>query len=277
MATSREGDGATSAAPGPGAARPAPSWAWVLPVAVVAAVAAWLSGVASGRLHGGGRVLLMVAGALFTAVAAGVPMWLQSRTARSRDDAMTSAQAARAQMRVAIEDALDPMTAILLQLAAARGVDATRLRGEAIQVALTTAAQLSGSAGPEGMSGSRRVRVCLFVVDQGPPRRLVPQSYAGRAGAPSIAFDETTRAGQALLRVVDDGWRVVEDTDQEHGTPWWDEPQTYRSYAAGPVPGPDGAPVGLITLDALAPGELAGLDVPLMRLIAHLLSLAYQL
>lgn len=277
MATSREADGAAHAGAGLAPPRLVRSWTWVLPVAVVAAVAAWVAGVASGRLHGGERAVLMVAGALFTAVAAGVPMWLQSRTARSRDHAMVSAQTARAQMRVAIEDALDPMTAILLQLAAARGVERTRLRGEAIQVALTTAAQLSAVSGPEGLSGPRRVRVCLFTVEQGPPRRLVPRSYAGRAGAPSVEFDESTRAGQALLRILDDGWQVVEDTDAERITPWWDEPHAYRSYAAGPVPGPDGVPVALMTLDALAPHELAGLDVPLIRLLAHLLSLAYQL
>jgi len=277
MATTREGHSTAAVEPAPATARPGRERAWVLPVAVLAAVAAWLAGVLSGHLHGGGRVALMVLGALFTGVAAGAPMWLQSRTARSRDDAVVSAQAARAQMRVAIEDALDPMTALLLQLAATRGVERSRLRGEAIQVALTTAAQLSGFAGPDGLGGPRRVRACLFALDQGPPRRLVPQSYAGRAGAPSITFDDTTRAGQALLRILDSGWQVVEDTDDERSTPWWDEPHVYRSYAAGPVPGPDGVPVALMTLDALAPGELAGLDVPLIRLIAHLLSLAYQL
>lgn len=249
----------------------------MLPVAVVAAVAAWVAGVASGRLHGGERAALMVAGAVFTAVATGVPMWLESRTARSRDDAVTSAQAARAQMRIAIEDALDPMTAILLQLITARGVERTRLRGEAVQVALTTVAQLSSFAGPERLSGPRRVRVTLFAVEEGPPRRLVPQSYAGRAGAPSVAFDEGTRAGQALFRILDGDWQIVPDTAAERSTPWWDDQHTYRSYAAGPVPGSNGSPVALLALDALVPGELAGLDVPLVRLIAHLLSLAYQL
>ena len=150
MATSREGGGVRIVERRPVHVRSARSWSWVPPVAVFAAVAAWLAGVASGRLHGGDRTTLMVAGAVFTGLAAGVPMWRESRTARSRDDAVTSARAARAQMRVAIEDALDPMTAILLQLTTARGVERTRLRGEAVQVALTTVAQLSSFTGPEG-------------------------------------------------------------------------------------------------------------------------------
>lgn len=252
-------------------------WRWLLPVAVLASVVAWLAGVASGRLDGAARATLMIAGAAFTAVAAGVPMWQQARTARSRSDAVTSARVARAQMRIAIEDALDPLTAILVQLAAARGVERTRLRGEAIQVALTTVAQVSAFAGPDELSGPRRVRVSLFAVRPGPPRQLVPQSYAGRAGAPSVTFDEGSRVGQALFRILDDGWHIVDDVDTERATPWWDEQRAYRSYAAGPVPGPDGVPVALLTLDALAPGELVGLDLPLVRLIAHLLSLAYQL
>jgi ABC-type amino acid transport substrate-binding protein len=278
MATSRDRDAIEASGEYGLGARGLPrQWRWLLPVAVLASATAWLAGVASGRLEGGARATLMVAGALFTAVAAGVPLWQQARTARSRADAVTSARVARAQMRIAIEDALDPLTAILVQLAAARGVERTRLRGEAVQVALTTVAHLSAFAGPEGLSGPRRVRVCLFAVEPGPPRRLVPQSYAGRAGAPSVAFDDGTRSGQALFRIVDDGWQVVDDTGGERATPWWDEQHAYRSYAAGPVPGPDGSPVALMTLDALEPGELTGLDVPLIRLIAHLLSLAYQL
>jgi len=251
-------------------------WRWLLPLSVVASVAAWVAGVTSGRVSGDVRVALMVLGAVFTGVAAGVPMWQQARAARARADAVTSARVARAQMRIAIEDALDPFTALLLQLTTARGVERTRLKGEAIQVALTTVAQLSVFTGPDELAGSHRVRACLFTVDQGPPRRLVPQSYAGRAGAPTTVFDESTRAGQSLFRILDDDWQIVADTEAERNTPWWNEQHAYRSYAAGPVPGPNGSVVALLTLDALLPGELTGLDLPLMRLIAHLLSLAYQ-
>jgi hypothetical protein len=179
-------------------------------------------------------------------------------------------------MRIAMEDALEPFTALLLQLAITRGTERIRLRGEAIQLALTSIAQLSVFAGPEEPSRPRRVRVCLFLLNPGPPRQLVPSSFAGRSGAPTVTFDETTRAGQAMLRILDDGWVLVEDTDMRV-VPWWDEEHTYRTYAAGPVPGPDATPVGLLTVDSLVPGDLTGLDLPLLRLIAHLLSLALQM
>jgi hypothetical protein len=80
-----------------------------------------------------------------------------------------------------------------------------------------------------------------------------------------------------MLRILDDGWVLVEDTDTRAVVPWWDEERTYRTYAAGPVPGTDATPVGLLTVDSLVPGELIGLDLPLLRLIAHLLSLALQM
>jgi hypothetical protein len=134
-------------------------WRWLLPLTVSAAVSAWLVSVSSGELHGAGRVLLLAAGAVFTATAAGVPLWQQGRAARARADAIASAQTARAQMRIAMEDALEPFTALLLQLAITRGTERTRLRGEAIQLALTSIAQLSVFAGPEELSGPRRVRV----------------------------------------------------------------------------------------------------------------------
>lgn len=252
-------------------------WRWLLPVTVASSVSAWLTAVSSSQVDGTPRVLLLGAGALFTAVAAGVPLWQQGRTARSRADAIAGAQAARAEMRIAIEDALEPFTALLLQLATARGSERSRLRGEAIQLALTSIAQLSVFPGPQQASGSRRVRVTLFSLLPGPPRQLSPQSFAGRFGAPTVGFDETTRAGQAMFRIVDNGWVIVPDLEKQRVVPWWDEDHGYRAYAAGPVPGPDGGPIGLLTLDAIEAGDLDGLDLPLIRLIAHLLSLALQI
>jgi hypothetical protein len=251
-------------------------WRWLVPVVVVASVVAWVAGVQSGLVGGDARTPLMIVGALFTGIAVGLPLWEQGRTARSRADAVASAEAARASMRIAMQDTLDPFVALLLQSAGTRGAERTRLRGEAIQLALTTLAQQSVYTEP-GETEARRIRACLFALESGPPRRLVPQSYAGRSGAPTVEFDETTRAGQKMLRIVDDGWVIVESTTEQGLTPWWDEEHEYRTYVAGPVPGPDGRPVGLLTLDALEPGELEGVDLPLVRLIAHLLSLAYQI
>lgn len=251
-------------------------WRWLLPVVVVAATAAWLLGAQAGLEEGAVRRGLLILGAIFTAVAVGLPLWEGARTAVARADAVASAEAARAAMRIAMEDALDPYVALLVQMADARGAERTRLRGEAIQLALTTLCQQAVLRDPDEPA-TRRIRACLFILVEGPPRQLVPQSYAGRSGAPTVTFDDSTRAGQALLRNVEDGWVIASCTDDQRFTPWWDDVPAYRTYAAGPVPGPDGRPVALLTLDALQPGDLDDIDLPLVRLFSHLLSLAYQI
>lgn len=252
-------------------------WRWLLPVVVAAAAAEWLASIAAGEAGGGRRILLMASGAVLTAVAVGLPLWQQARAARARTDAVGAARAARAAMRVTMEDTLDPFVALLRQLASASDADKPLLRGEAIQLALTTISHIAELGDSRAPRGDRRLRVCYFTLEEGPPRRLVPRAYAGRRGAPTTSFDETTRAGQFLLRIAEGDWVVVDDTNQLSTPIWWDHEQAYHTFAAGPVPGPGGNPVGLLVVDALAPGELATLDLPPVRLLTHLLALALQL
>lgn len=256
--------------------QPPRQWRWLLPVTVAASTAAWVTGASAGRLQGAPRVSLLVAGAIFTALAAGVPLWQQARAARGRAQAVASAEGARAAMRVALEDALDPFAALLMQLTTAKAVDKARLHGAATQLALASIARLNGLSTGAG-SDPTRVRVCFFAFVPGPPPQLVPMTYAGRSGAPTRGFDDTTRAGQYLLHVLDRGWVLVPDTDDLRTGCWWDDDRAYRTFAAGPVPTAEGPPAGLLTLDALTPGELDGLDLPLVRLQAHLLGLALRL
>ena len=259
------------------AARCPPPVEVAAPVNGCASVSAWLVSVSSGEVQGAGRLVLLAAGAVFTATAAGVPLWQQGRAAQ---EGPTPSRVPRAPGRRCgspwrMRWSRSPHYCSSLRSPA--GPSEPGCRGEAVQLALTSIAQLSVFAGPEELSGPRRVRVCLFLLIPGPPRQLVPSSFAGRSGAPTVSFDATTRAGQAMLRILDHGWVLVEDTDTPAVVPWWDEERKYKTYAAGPVPGPDAAPVGLLTVDSLVPGELTGLDLPLLRLIAHLLSLALQM
>jgi GAF domain-containing protein len=143
-----------------------------------------------------------------------------------------------------------------------------RLRGEAIQLAVTTVAALAGA---------QRIRVCFFLLDEGPPRRLHAERFAGRAGAPTVTFVEGTAAGAAALRLLSrGGWTYLADTAQEPPRFWWDTERSYRTVLAGPVATADQV-IGLLTLDALAPGELAQVDVTLVRLLADLLATALSI
>lgn len=248
---------------------------WLLPTVVVASTVAWLAGATSGLTEGRLWIALVTCGAAFTAIAAGVPLQQQVRTARARTDAVLAATRARAAMRVAIEDALDPFSALLVQMAGAPPAQKERLRGEAVQLALTAIGQVTGLGRPG--TEARRLRVCFFVLDPGPPVRLVPQSYAGRSGTPTATFDESTRAGQFLLKVAATDWVVVHDTETQRPAVWWDDERRYRTFAAGPVPGADDVPLGLLTVDGLSAGDLDALDLPLIRLTGRLLALALRL
>jgi len=219
----------------------------------------------------------MVCGAVFTATAAGVPLWQQARTSRARADAIAAAQAARAAMRIALEDALDPFAALLLQLATARAQHKPLLHGEAIALTVTTIAQVGEPGGFAARSRPRRLRVSYFALEPGPPRTLVMRAYAGRSGTLIDSFDGSTHAGQFLLRIAVDGWTAVDDIGQLRVPVWWDDDHHYRAFAAGPVRGPGDEPVGLIVVDALEPADLVALDLPLVRLLTHLLSLALRM
>jgi hypothetical protein len=240
-------------------------WRWLVPVTVAAATFAWVVGLLAGPAHGAERIALIVSGAVLTAIAAGVPLWQQHRATEARADAVAAARTARAAMRIALEDALDPFVHLVGQLAVAKGSARARLRGEAIQLAVTTVAALAGA---------QRVRVCFFILDEGPPRRLQAERFAGRAGAPNVTFGEDTTAGAAALRVIDRrNWIYVADTAKEPRWFRWDTDRTYRTFLAGPVGTPDRV-VGMLTLDALGPGELAQVDLTLVRLFADLLATA---
>jgi hypothetical protein len=243
-------------------------WRWLVPVTAAAATFAWVVGLLAGRAHGAERITLIASGAVLTAIAAGVPLWQQRRATEARLDAVAAAQAARAAMRIALEDALDPFVHLVGRLVDAKGSDKTRLRGEAIQLAVTTVAALAGA---------ERIRVCFFLLVENPPRRLHAERFAGRAGAPTMAFIEGTTAGDAALRMINRaGWTYVEDTATEPPRFWWDAERKYRTFLAGSVATPDKV-VGLLTLDALGPGELRQVDLTLVRLIADLLGTALSM
>ncbi len=240
-------------------------WRWLVPATVAVGAAAWVAGALSGRAHGDQRIALIVAGAVLTAGAMGLPLWQQRQAGEARVDAVIAARSARAAMRVALEDALDPFVHLIIRLTEARAADKPLLRGEAIQLAVTTIAALSDA---------ERVRVSYFVHDAGPPRSLRPERFAGRYGAPNVVFTEGTTAGDAALRTLDRGnWVFVDDTEATPPQFWWDPQPAYRTLLAGPVAS-EHTVHGLLTLDALGPGELAQVDLPLVRLLADLLAAA---
>ncbi|MGH3438770.1 MAG: hypothetical protein ACRDRN_20165 [Sciscionella sp.] len=265
-ATSSDGgEGLSRAELGAALAR---QWRWLVPLAVIMSTGAWVSGTLAGGSHGTLRIALIVLGAVFTAVAVGVPLLQQHRASQARADAVETARAARARMQVALEDALDPFVYLLKRLSSARSREKAQLRGEAIQLAVTTIAALAGT---------ERVRVCFFALDPGHGGQLHPERFAGRAGAPNTSFACGSRQGNAALAIANGvEWTYLDDLNETPPPCWWDSEHDYRTMLAGPVATPEAA-AGLLTLDALHPGELARVDVTLVKLLTDMLAVALSL
>lgn len=244
---------------------PVGRWRYLVSATVAAATLAWLLAALSGRAQDGTRVGLIVTGAVLTAIAVGLPLWQRRRALDAQADAISAARAARVAMRVALQDALDPFVHLIARLAQARASDKARLRGEAIQLTVATLAALAGT---------ERVRVCYFALDTGAPTTLRPERFAGRAGAPTVTFVKGSAAGDAALRILSRGlWTYAEDTELTRPRFAWDADPAYRSFLAGPVATPQTC-FGMLTLDALRPGELADLDLALVQLMSALLATA---
>ena len=244
---------------------------WLIPAVITAAVLAWVTGAVSGHLPWGrAQLVSVVVGAVFTGVSVGLPLWQHRRANAARADAVAAATAARAAMRVALSDTLDPFVHLLGSLSTACEQRKPHLRGEAISLAVAALAALGNE---------HRVRVCFFALRQH-PQRLCPDRFAGRSGAPTVIFTGQTPAGAAALGIAHGGtWLYFSDTDRQPPPCWCDEYREYRSVLIGPVvtPGESNTVQGLLTLDAPQAGELDRIDVAQVRLVAGLLATALSI
>lgn len=199
-----------------------------------------------------------------------IPQVRQLRAARREATAAEREVEARVETRVAVNDALDPVLRLLGNLALEHDdVVRNQLRAQVIPLVLKTAAEFIGA---------ERSRACLFRLEPGPPPQLVPGDFAGRAGAPTTTFIEGTAAGDAAIgMVLADGDVLCEDV-QTDPPPGWDptRPRHYRTFIAVSVIAGDTA-YGMLTLDALEPGDLTMEDKGLLRLMAGLLAVALSI
>jgi GAF domain-containing protein len=242
------------------------SWLWVL----LALVFVVLSPVAAeiARASSGPRMALFVtAQVVFTGLAFLIPQARQMIASRSEATAEERELEARVETRVAMNDALDPILRLLGNLAREPDeVIRNQLRAQAIPLVLLTAAEFIG---PD------RSRACWFRLEPGPPKKLVAPDAAGRAGSASTTFVEGTPAGDAAIgMVLADEDLLCEDilTDPPPG---WDaaKERDYRTFISVSVIAGDTA-YGMLTLDALEPGDLDADDKGLLRLMAGVLAVA---
>jgi transcriptional regulator with GAF, ATPase, and Fis domain len=200
-----------------------------------------------------------------SAVAAGVPAYEQIRKERMRVAAEQLAISAAVEMRVTMNDALDPIVRQLGRIATTDNRrDRDGLQRATIQMILDSAAHLIDA---------ERVRATWFQLTDDAPRRLVPELFAGRADEPVTPFIEGTVEGDAALAMIRHNQHLVLVDVVEDAPPGWRRPiqRDYRSFLAVPVAAGRTA-YGMVTVDAVDVAGVTEAEVPLVRLLAGLLA-----
>lgn len=196
---------------------------------------------------------------LMSVVGAAVPGYEQIRKERQR-------RAVAVQVRVTMNDALDPIARHLGRLARASPRRRDSLREATIPMILYSAVHLIGA---------ERVRACWFRLVEDTPRRLEPDKDAGRADQPERVFIEGTPDGDPVFAMIRDNEYVVWPDVETEPPPGWNtsDRHGYRSFVAVPVVAGHTA-YGMLTVDAVDAGGVSEDDVQLVRLLAALLAAA---
>lgn len=228
----------------------------------VGAVAlAALSGILAGTTQGDARIAWIAVNLLSVAAAAAVQSIEQRRRERERQ----AAEIVAVDMRVAMNDALDPIVRQIGRIALASGRKRDELREQTIPMVLYSASLLIG---PD------RVRACWFRLHEGRgPRRLRPELSEGRADALRTEFVQGTPSGDSVLELLSRNIHRFCPDVMASPPPGWDpsHPHEYRTFISVPVVAGDTA-FGLLTVDSALPGDLTDGDIPLLRLLAGLLA-----
>lgn len=228
--------------------------------AVVAAVVAYILSAQAGKATGTSRTVLLVLGALLAGITVALGALQQLRSAKRETTAAEIAVDAEEGLTLTLNGALAPITDYLGEMAnagtaAARATIGGQLRQAVVDAAVKLTAEGSRSA--------------FYAVDAS-GRTLIRQVYAGRSTQPREEFVAGTPDGDAVLDVLARR-DLVFITDVEESpmvTP--STPDSYRTVIGVAVTAGT-RPLGLLTVDALAPGDLSTVDVELVRVLANLL------
>lgn len=206
-------------------------------------------------------------------VAASGGTWLTGRLAtrqarKQQWAAEDSERMARIDTRIQIADVLRPLAETLAKLPALSKAEKREQCESMKRGVVDAAAELLG---PE------RSRAGWFEYREGKPSRLVPvaELRRGRADPQRTEFVEGTVEGDAALALLDnDTTRFCPDVETDP-PPGWDPAAhpVYRTFISAGVVA-DGRRFGMLTLDALEPGDLTDNDVYAMSLLAKLLAAA---
>lgn len=242
-----------------------------LVTATLTPVAGALVGISTGAW----RVPFLVLAAVLAGLAFGIPGAKALQAQARADEAEADAVAARAQMRLAISDALLPVLSYVVSAVDPSGDEAEDPAGpEAVAMVLGAAAQLCGQ------DGQSRTRACWYRLepDAEGGAALVPAKHFGRGARPLTVFDVEKPRGRALMELMrDDRTELWPDLEREKPESWQptttEESDAYRSVMIVPVR-TEAMNLGVITVDADEPGAFTEADENLVHTLANVLALA---
>jgi GAF domain-containing protein len=211
---------------------------------------------------------IKVGGTAATVVALLLPArqtWLE---VRAREDAQQVAMLAVTNYRLALRSVLLPLTDIFDRIITAPNeVRQTEAKGAAKQAVVNSVVQFIDVP---------RARSCYFdYEDHGDERRLVCRIYAGRDARPRTEFSSSDPRHMEIFKLLENRKSERKENialeDPSHFPP--DRDHNYQTYISVPV-ATSAEIFGLLTLDALHPGELLPQHEKEMLLLAQLLGIA---
>jgi GAF domain-containing protein len=248
-----------------------PDWSrsWLLPIlALLFTAGAAVSGAFIQDPDGGLRTWPML-GAIGCILAAGVLALVEKRAATRLADEAISEQA---DVRVAMNDILEPLVTEFGRALAAQGMERVRLLDQLVPVCLNAAASLLGG---------QRTRASFFrleVEGRGDQQKVFfrPEQSQGRAGRPRTVFTLEDDQGFHLAnQLSDNGYDFCEDVERDPPPGFTGAGHGYRTYLS--VFARHGAQIsGVVTVDSPQPGDLSPDDRHFLNVVATLISIAHS-
>jgi GAF domain-containing protein len=211
---------------------------------------------------------IKVGGAVATVVALLLPArqtWVEVRV---REDAEQLAKAAVTNYQLALRSVLLPLTDLFDRIITApHETGRTEAKGAAKQAVVNSVVQFTGVP---------RARSCYFDYEHSSQeRRLVCRIYAGRDAKPRTEFSSTDPSHEEVFKLLEIRQaELIDNIDLEKSARFPPgRNYNYKTYISVPV-ATSADIFGLLTLDALHPGQLLPQHEKEMLLFAQLLGIA---
>lgn len=197
--------------------------------------------------------------------------------------AATGATAVRtlAEKAAAAEQRVDARSAARRDLSYTLAPILRRIANRAVENPASLRDQIPGmvvNAAAELIGPQLTTRSCFYILESGPPKRLVLDEHAGRPSPPGTQFAAGYPRGDAAIALVEqDDYLLCEDVDNEPPPNWsHDKDTSYKTFISVGVR-TRATEWGMLTVDTPTPGDLNDLDVDFLRVLGGLIAAALSI